>query len=234
MNIYEAIKLRHSVREYEDRPIGDDAIDALVEEIAQANFDGGLDIQLRVEEPEAFIGGMARYGAFKGVRNYIALVGPRGESLDEKCGYYGERIVLAAQMMGLNTCWVGLSYNKSKMGARISPGEACPCVISLGYGHTQGRPHKVKLLEELCRVDGRKMSRLADLPRFFTAGLEAAQLAPTALNQQKFFFDLIGGVKGDVVCAGTKFGPYSKVDLGIARYHFEVGADSVSSDWRWA
>ncbi len=233
MDIFDAIAARHSVRSYADIPLTDEVLDALVDVIAQANYEGNLNFQLRVQEPQAFVGGMARYGAFKGVQNYLALVGPRGKTIEERCGYYGERIVLAAQMMGLNTCWVGLSYNKAQMGAHIAKDEVCPCIITLGYGCTQGRPHKVKKLEELCRVDGKKVSHLAQLPRFFTAGLEAAQLAPTSINQQRFFFDLVGGPQSLAVRAQTKFGPYAKVDLGIAKYHFEVGANAFSTDWIW-
>lgn len=233
MDVFEAIRERHSVRDYADTPLSDEVIDALVELIAQANYEGNLNFQLRVEEPQAFIGSLAKYGYFKGARNYIALVGSKDKTLDERCGYYGECIVLAAQMMGLNTCWIGLSYNKAKMGAVISTDEACPCIISIGYGMNVGRPHNVKMIETLCRVDGKKVPRLGGLPRFFTAGLEAAQLAPTAMNQQKFFFDLVGGPGSSSVRAVAGLGPYAKVDLGIAKYHFEVGANAFSTDWSW-
>lgn len=233
MDVLEAIRERHSVRDYEDKPLSDDDIDVLVEEIAYCNYKGNLDIQLRVDEPESFVGGFANYGNIKGARNYIAMVGPKGKTIDERIGYYGERIVLAAQMQGLNTVWLGLSYNKSKMRATVAKGNVCPVIIALGYGATQGKPHKVKEIEKLCLVGGKPVERIGDLPRWFTAGLEAAQLAPTAVNQQKFCFDLVGGPAGNAVHAQTKLGPYTKVDLGIAKYHFEVAARMHNADWLW-
>jgi hypothetical protein len=94
-------------------------------------------------------------------------------------------------------------------------------VIAVGYGETAGVAHKGKAIEDLCRVQG-------DMPGWFRRGMEAAQLAPTAINQQKFFFEL----KDNTVKAAASFGPYSKVDLGIAKYHFEIGAGE--GDWQWA
>lgn len=233
MDIHEAMLARHSVRSYTDEPLSDEEIDALVEEIAYCNYKGNLDIQLRVEEPSTFVGGFASYGQIKNARNYIAMVGPKGKTIDERLGYYGERIVLAAQMIGLNTVWLGLTYNKSKMRAHKDKGSVCPVVIAVGHGVDDGHPHKVRELESLCLVEGQAVEQVSELPRWFTAGLEAAQLAPTAMNQQKFSFDLVDGVNGYAVHAQTKRGPYTKLDLGIAKYHFEVGAREHSNEWIW-
>lgn len=74
--------------------------------------EGGLHIQLVLEEPRAFNSAMAHYGKFSGVRNYVALVGKKGPELQERCGYYGEKIVLCAQQRGLNICWVAMTYKK--------------------------------------------------------------------------------------------------------------------------
>ena len=66
------------------------------------------------------------------------------------------------------------------------------------------------------------------MPDWFKNGIDAALLAPTAMNQQKFVFSL----NGDVVSAKAGVGFYSKIDLGIAKYHFEVGAGK--ENFRWA
>lgn len=234
MDIYEAIKNRHSVRSYTSEPLSDSDIDVLVEEIAYANYKGNLDLQLLVDEPSTFVGGFASYGQIKGAANYIALVGPKGKTLDLRFGYYGEQIVLKATMLGLDTCWLGLTYNKSKMPARVDKGSACRGIIVVGHGTTHGQPHKVKPIENLCLVGGEKTEKISDLPDWFTSGLEAASLAPTALNQQKFVFDLVDGRNSRRVRATTKRGPYTQMDLGIARRHFEIGANSRSKDWIWA
>lgn len=144
MNLTEAMKERHSVRQYTDRPLEQSVVSALQEEIKACNQESGLHIQLVMNEPKAFDGFMAHYGKFSGVTNYIAMIGKKGPELDEKCGYYGERLVLKAQQLGLNTCWVAMTYSKVKTAFTVNSGEKLCIVISLGYGKNEGVPHKSK------------------------------------------------------------------------------------------
>lgn len=220
--LLKAIPLRHSVRSYSDRPISRQTRDALQEFIGKCNSESGLNMQLVTDEPEAFSGRMAHYGKFSGVRNYIALVGPKGKDLDEKCGYYGERAVLYAQSLGLNSCWVGLTFSKVKTAFTVRPGEKLCLVIALGYGQTQGAAHKSKTREQ---VSGTAWNA----PEWFLKGIDAALLAPTAMNQQKFTFSLEDGNKVKATAALSFF---SKVDLGIAKCHFELAAGT--ENFRWA
>ena len=111
MTIQEAIEARHSVRKYLDKEIPADIIAALQDKITECNNAGNLNIQLVQNETKAFTG-MLSYGSFSGVKNYLVMVGKKSKDLDERVGYYGEQIVLFAQTLGLNTCWVGLSYRK--------------------------------------------------------------------------------------------------------------------------
>ena len=221
MMMMEAMRARHSVRSYVDRPLEADAVDILEAEISICNREGNLHIQLVKDEPEAFSGFMARYGKFSGVKNYIALAGPKGPDLEEKCGYYGERLVLLAQSLGLNSCWVAMSYDRGKAACKLGAGEKLCIVIALGYGATQGVPHKSKAVEQVMAAKG-------EVPEWFRAGVEAALLAPTAMNQQKFKFALEDGT----VAASAGMGFYSKVDLGIAKYHFELGAGRENFRWK--
>jgi len=213
MTVQEAIKTRHSVRSYSQQKISSEIIAELQSEITDCNLESGLHIQLIVDEPKAFDSLLAHYGKFKNVANYVALVGKKGKDLDEKLGWYGERIALKAQQLGLNSCWVAATYSKRKCTAQIETNEKLRCVIALGYGETAGVPHKSKELTSLCNVDG-------EMPAWFRDGMEAALLAPTAVNQQKFLFSL----SGDKVTAVSTGGFFSKVDLGIVKYHFELGA----------
>lgn len=220
MDLWEAIKSRHSVRNYTDRKIEGDVKEQLIQMVNVCNRESGLHIQLCLNEPRAFSGMMAKYGKFKNVNNYIALVGRKEKGLEEKCGYYGEKIVLKAQQLGLNTCWVALTYSKGKSTAVVEKGEKFLMVIAIGYGETSGAAHKGKPIEDLCRVKG-------VMPDWFRRGIEAAQLAPTAINQQKFLFEL----NGNTVKATSLFGPNSRVDLGIVKYHFEIGTSG--GNWHW-
>ena len=59
-------------------------------------------------------------------------------------------------------------------------------------------------------------------------------LAPTAVNQQKFSFDYVSMKDGHhQVRAKKGFSMigYTKIDLGIAKYHFEVGAGKENFEW---
>lgn len=220
MTISQAMQCRHSVRSYLTEKIPSNLTDALEREIADCNEKGNLQIQLITDEPEAFDSKMAHYGKMIGVRNYIALIGKKSADLDEKAGYYGQRLVLQAQMLGLNTCWVALTFSKSKCKALVKSGEKLICVIALGFGATQGLPHKSKPIDALCKRD-------REAPSWFSAGMEAAVLAPTAVNQQKFLLTL----QGTSVLAEATGGFYSKVDLGIVKYHFELGAGVENFQW---
>ncbi len=220
MTIMEAIRQRHSVRQYTDKPLGEDVIRPLEEEIAAYNKESGLHIQLVKNEPKAFDSFMAHYGKFSGVTNYIAMIGKKGPDLEEACGYYGERLVLKAQQLGLNTCWVAMTYSKIRSAFSVGEGEKLCIVISLGYGKTQGVPHKSKAIEKVAKTDG-------PAPDWFTSGVEVALLAPTAMNQQKFRFTLTD----DKVSVRAGVGFYTKIDLGIVRYHFEAGAGKEHFTW---
>ncbi len=214
MNVLQAMESRHAVRQYSDRPIEAEVLAELRAEIAACNAESGLHIQLVTDEPKAFDGFMAHYGKFSGVKNYVALIGKKGKNLDELLGYYGERIAIKAQMLGLNSCWVAMSYKKVPSAFCLEKGEKLTLVIALGYGATDGVAHKSKTVEQVCDAP-------ADAPEWFFDGVRAALLAPTAMNQQKFKFVY----SDEKVSVKPGLGFYTKVDAGIVKYHFEVGAN---------
>ena len=228
MTLSEAILARHSVRAYTDRPIDGEVLSELNRKIDDVNAAGNLHIQLVLDEPKAFLCTMAKYGKFRGVRNYLVMAGKKADDLDERVGYYGEQLVLLAQTLGLNTCWVGVSYSKTPGAFVLDEGEKVACVISIGYGETQGVSHKIKSPAEV--------SNASDItPRWFNEGVKAALLAPTAVNQQKFHFEYeaFGGNGKKRVSArkGTSILGYTQMDLGIAKLHFEIGAGTDNFEW---
>ena len=224
MTLQEAIKNRHSVRQYLDKPIEAEKIAQLQEFICECNRDGGLHIQLVTNEPKAFASGMAKYGKFSGISNYIAMVCKKGD--DVNLGYYGEKVVLLAQTLGLNTCWVGLTFKKQPDQYEVRGGEKLVCVVSIGYGANQGVQHpQKKTLNDV--AEGKPY------PDWFVRGVEAALLAPTAVNQQLFRFILRDGNKVEAKKAFSLTGGmgYASVDLGIAKCHFEIGAGKENFAW---
>lgn len=220
MTILDAINARHAVRQYTSQPLNPVTKAQLQHNIDQCNSEHSLHIQLVTDAPEAFSGMMAHYGKFSGVRNYIALVGKKRPDLEERAGYCGEKLVLKAQSLGLNSCWVALTYSRRNAAVEIGSGERLVCVIALGYGANQGVPHKSKPMETLYDAE-------EPIPMWFLKGMQAALLAPTAVNQQKFRFLL----KGSQVKAVSTGGFYSKIDLGIVKYHFEAGAGTGNFSW---
>ena len=223
MTLLEAIQARHSVRQYIDKPLDTDKIQSIRDAIDLCNREGGTHLQLIVNEPLAFSRSNAlMYGKFANVSNYIAVVAPKGNHGSELAGYYGERVVLHAQTIGLNTCWVGLTFRNIKTAYTISPGEELKAVIALGYGATQGVQHPQK--KSVHDVTINKTNQ--PMPEWFIKGVEAALLAPTAVNQQKFAFVLN---PDQSIQSQTKFSlvGYTHLDLGIVKYHFELASGHV-------
>ena len=200
------MKERHSVRQYSDKKIDGDVKTKLDTYVASINEESGLSMQIFYNEPNCFNSMLAHYGKFSNVKNYIAIVGKKEEQ--EKSGYYGEKLVLKCQELGLNTCWVALTHGK--VNVQTKPQQKLLILIALGYGTNTGVAHKSKPIKELCKED--------TYPEWFMKGMEAVSLAPTAMNQQKFLFEM----KNGQVYAKALMGFYSKIDLGIVKYHFEA------------
>ena len=221
MDIKEAVEKRHSVRQYLDRPIDDKIKKVLEEQIEKCNQKSHLNIQLIVNEPRAFQSRLAHYGQFQGVKNYIALIGKKNiPDLQEKCGYYGEQLVLLAQQLGLNTCWVALTYKKVPEVLHLDSDEKIVAVIAIGYGKNQGATRRSKDMKDVIETTG-------SVPQWFDEGVRFALLAPTAMNQQKFKFIFEQGK----VKIKRGMGLYTKIDIGIVKYHFEIGAGKRHFQW---
>ena len=228
MNLLEAISARHSVRAYKEQPLEKEVIEVLEKKIEELNRVGQLHMQLILNEPKAFQGTLAKYGKFRGVQNYIVMAGKKAADLDERIGYYGEALVLFAQTLGLNTCWVGLSYKKIPGTYVLEEGETIQAYITIGYGETQGVSHKIKTIEQVSNAS-------EDTPEWFRKGVEAALLAPTAVNQQKFSFEY-AGIENNrhkvIAKKGFSLVGYTRMDLGIAKYHFEIAVGKDNFDWK--
>ena len=121
------------------------------------------------------------------------------------------RLVLGRQQFPANVCAEPL----------LEEGERLALVIAVGYGKTQGTAHVNRPRSEVSEAP-------LNAPSWYLQGIEGALLAPTALNQQKFKFTLSDGNK---VKAEAGRGFYAKIDLGIARYQFELFAGKENFEW---
>ena len=217
MDKFEAIEKRRSVRVYRDIPIEESVKAKINDFISALNEESGQCFQAFFNEPTAFTG-MFAYGKLINVKNYVVIVGKKGKGQEELCGYYGEKLVIFLQTLGINTCWAGISYKKRNVKAIINKGEKLYLLIAMGYGKHLGHKRKSKTFEEVTSLTswGNKQ-----IPDWFKKGVEYSLLAPTAMNQQKFCFKLIDE---NTVELKKGLGFYSKTDIGIVKYHFEVGA----------
>ena len=245
----ETIRERHSVREYDGKPLARAEFDALIAVVEECARESGLDIQLVGDNPEVF-NVIARFGLIRGCRTHVAFVvddakaggatsganaaangateadcvemrGARRTAVDEAIGYWGQKIVLAAQDMGLNTCWCALCSRK-KSRAVVAPGKKVRLVIAVGHGKTQGFSRKTKSVEALSSVE------CAKTPAWFAAAMEAAQLAPTAMNNQNFKITLLSD--GKTVRIDAPKSGLNVIDEGIVRCNFEIAAKEAGAD----
>lgn len=215
MNDIEAIKARHAVRNYKPDRIEPDKVKLINEKIDEINKAGNLHLQFMEDAGNTFNRLLNKAMGLGSAPSVIACVGKEGDDLEERIGYYGEQLVLFIQKLGLNTCWAG-TFNKKNIGADLYDGEKIVISIAVGYGKDHGAPHRSKTIEQV--TEGKK-----DMPDWFINGVNMALLAPTAINQQKFVIRLNDDDSVEFI---NKGGPYSKVDLGIVRYHFEVGREN--------
>ena len=220
MTEMEAVRSRHSVRNYQDKRIEKEQIISINKRIEELNKEGNIHLQFVEDSSSTFSKLFNKAVGLGSAPSVIACVGPDDDTLDERIGYYGQKLVIYAQQLGLNTCWVG-TFNRKKIPVEISDGERLVIAIAIGYGQTQGKQRKTKTADEVV-ID------LKDVPDWFHAGVEAALLAPTAINQQKF--EIIYNENEEVEFKDLG-GVLSKIDIGIVKCNFEIGVADYKSHY---
>ncbi len=199
-----------------------------------------------VSEPakDIFKGIIGSYGKIKGAPAFIAFIGDMNSPfVQEEVGYTGEGIILEATALGLNTCWVAGFFRPESVASLIEIGskerilavtpvgyarkfESLEEKLMTGFGHTHKRLPVSKLVSGLGKEK---------LPDWVRASLEAARLAPSAVNRQPWGFNVEDdGITVFVRTSGPEFNVSKRLDCGIAMLHIEVAALSsgVKGDWK--
>ncbi len=217
-----AMSERHTVRKYKADKLPSDIVEKLNSRIEENNKKYALNIQLVTDNKEAMPGVLSATMS-KNVLNYMILAGPDKASTDEMLGYASADLMLYAQALGLNTWWIGGMYSKKNARKNSSAPENAKIigVVAVGYGMEQGVQHKSKSASEVSSYDG-------TAPDWFKAGVEAALLAPTGMNRQEF---TVKG-SGNEVTMTVPDASFAKADLGICKYHFELGAGKENFTWK--
>lgn len=221
MNLQEAIRVRHTIRKYDGKAIEGQQLEELTEWIRKVNEKGNLHFQLVNGQENALAPYKIRYGRWTGVTNYIVIAGKDTADLEQRCGYYGEQIMLWAFTADLKAGWVEASYTEQPGAFTLKADERFVMLMCIGYSEQEGSSHKMKSVEQLSETSG-------TVPEWFASGMEAARLAPTAGNQQLFKICWNDGR----LTIRTDKGLLEGVDMGIAQYHFELGAGIDHSEWK--
>ena len=216
MDETDAIRQRHSVRQYKPDRIEDDKVALIKAKLHELNAEGNLHLQFIEDADKTYNKLFNKVAGLGSAPSVIACVGKDTPGLDQRVGYYGEKLVLYAQTLGLNTCWTG-TFNRKNITADISEGERLVISIAIGYGKEPGKAHKSKSIDKLTESKGQT-------PEWFNKGVEMALLAPTAINQQKFLIKLNPDESVEFIDKG---GVLSQVDIGIVKCHFEIGSGKL-------
>lgn len=242
---YPAIEKRRSRRQFDaGHPIEAEKLSALKTVCDQfMPFPGARSVLITNPVDDVFKGIIGSYGKVKDAPGYIAFIGNMDDPfVQEAVGYTGEGVILEATAMGLNTCWVGGFFNRDDVATRIDikSSEKILAITPLGYarksesieeklmtgfGHTHRRKSSSKLLSGMT---------LGNAPDWIKVSIQAARLAPSAINRQPWGFHLgDSDITVFVRTSDPELTISKRLDCGIAMMHIELGAMSCGIKGTW-
>jgi len=241
MDIIQAIEKRISCRAFTTRQPDDETVQKLEQEIAAINDEAGLHFQLYGPREDGTAISMASNMFASNPPYYAALVARKDPIEEEKLGFYGERLVLLAEMLGLSTCWVASTYDRESARVDLAEGEVLHDVLPLGYAPAK-MPLKQRTIRTAIRGRSKKQDELYRGPvplsqaaEWVQACVDAVWKGPSAINEQPVVFvqdALDAPIRAELsrVKTGMEY-----CDLGIAKYHFQVVAEAcgVPGTWQW-
>lgn len=192
---------------------------------------------------DIFKGIVGGYGKVSGAPAFIAFIGDmRAPNVQEEAGYTGEGIILEATALGLNTCWVAGFFKPESVASlvEIKGYEQVLAVTPVGYASGFeslgerlmtgfGLTHRRLPLSKL--ISGHPVD---SLPEWAKGSLEAARLAPSAVNRQPWGFIIQDdGITVFVRTKGPEFNVSKRLDCGIAMLNLEVAASSFGIKGYW-
>ncbi|MFX1287072.1 MAG: nitroreductase family protein [Promethearchaeota archaeon] len=193
------------------------------------------------------------YGIIKGAQEFIVGATKKADYYRENYGYLLEAIVLAATDLGLGTCWLGGSFNKSLFSKKIDckTNEIVPAITPIGY-QAEKRRRNENYIRSFIKADTRYSWDKLFFERDFSnslsqkkAGkyetlLEMVRLGPSAGNKQpwrlvkeedeeNFHFY----VKYSKSLKNKAYNQFVHLDIGIAICHFDLTAKEIGLMGRW-
>lgn len=253
MTIQQAISIRKSIRTYKDEPISEELKSELKKYIenAGAPFDTKqrfILIDTDITDKKVKLG---TYGVISGAKTFICAAVEPEERYEENLGYAFEKIILHATLLGLGTCWLGGTFNKSGFSevAGLKENEIMPVVSPVGYTGEKRSLIDRALVMGAGSKNRKNWSELFFNKNFdtplnkdeagcFKDALEMVRLAPSASNKQPwrivkdgntfhFFLRRTTGYRGLI---GFDI---QRLDIGIAMCHFEAVINEQGLKGAW-
>jgi len=193
------------------------------------------------------------YGFTKGAKTFIVGAVSKGNFAMEDFGYCMEKNILVATYLGLGTCWLGGTFNRSASASRINKreNEVVPAITPVGYPRD-----KKSIMDSIIRFFVKSSSRKGWEELFFdgdisscltrtAAGeyelpLDCVRIGPSASNKQPW---RIIKEKDKEVCHFylSRTPGYEEkypvglqdIDMGIAMCHFEVAIRELNQKGHW-
>jgi len=241
---YSEIPKRRSRRQFDSKPVDPDHLARLRSVCAEFKPFPHARAVLVAESPDRlFKGIIGPFGRIKGASSFVAFIGNmESPYVQEEIGYMGEGILLEATALQLATCWVGGFFRPDVAAAVAGTGknERVLAVTPVGYAKESqsieerlmtgfGRSHQRKRLSSL--VTGLQDTEWS---AWIRAALEAARLAPSAVNRQPWrFYVERDNITVSVSGPGTEFSVAKRLDCGIAMLHIEVAALNYGIQGEW-
>ena len=231
-SVNETVKQRISVRTYADTPVPQAVREQILQYARGIENPFGADVQMQFIEKETAANGekLGTYGFIKGARLFMGVTVKDTDKAAESVGYVFEQLVLYMTSLGLGTCWLGGTFNKSAFAEAmcIPEGHLFSILSPVGY------PAKQRLTEKVFRTSLKADARKPSDQLFFTdsfktplqlqsvgdyaQALENLRLAPSARNIQPWRVVVEGNVFHFFKKGNMQF--MQKVDLGIGINHF--------------
>lgn len=240
-NVENAVRMRYSVRTFDKKPVEKEVKEKIVVYAEGLQNPLGPKIKIQFIEKDIAPNGekLGTYGIIKGAELYLGVTVPKEEYALEALGYDFEQLVLYTTSLGLGTCWLGGTFNRSAFVSAMQIGEKemFPILSPLGYP-----AQKKSITEQLMRKTVKADGRLEWKELFFKDGfetqlsseeageyrfpLEMVRLAPSAVNKQPWrvvvadhgvhFFEK-HSLKVEVGSVDMQ-----RIDVGIAICHFHL------------
>ncbi len=254
-SVTELIKKRSSRRSFNGVEIDEDIrtkLSDFISEIGDAPF--GTKVRFHLITAEFPKNGKVpgTYGFIKGAKNFIVGEMKRSKMNLEDFGYLFESVILYATELGLGTCWMGGSLNRTLFAEKIglSDGFFIPAISPLGY-YVEKRHGVDTVVRFIAGSKNRKpwddlffngdfskplnKSEAGD----YSTPIEMVRLAPSAGNRQSwrivkdknnYHFLLHHSRRYDKMLKGSDI---QRLDIGIAMCHFEQSALELGLKGKW-